>query len=223
MGWLVMGSLLERLIWYGEVSLDYVLQMLPCALLGGILFFLLRPLRRRRLAERGLISGPWREGAMLLFTLFCFGLAALTLFPAYFWTRDHWYWVVQGVEPVFAPVDLAEALGQAQLVPSLTPEQAMAGGWVSYMIWANALIFLPVGFFPALVGERPRWWKSLLYSLGSSVFIEVEQLFSGRSTDIDDVILNTVGALLGYWGFLLLRHGFPRFLSRFRCTKSGGP
>ena len=218
-----MGSLLERLIWYGEISLDYVLQMLPCALLGGVLFLLLRPLRRRRLAERGLISGPWREGTMLLFTLFCFGLAALTLFPASFWTRGHWYWVVRGVEPVFAPVDVAEALGQAQLVPSLTPERALAGGWASYMIWANALIFLPVGFFPALVGEKPRWWKSLLYGLVSSVFIEVEQLFSGRSTDIDDVILNTAGALLGYWVFLLLRRGFPRFLFRFRCTKSGGP
>ena len=54
------------------------------------------------------------------------------------------------------------------------------------------------------------------------MLIESVQFFIGRSTDIDDVILNTTGALLGYGIFLLFQTAFPRFLSRFYCHEQGG-
>ena len=66
--------------------LRYVIQMLPCALAGAGLFFALLPLRRRRLARRGLRSPAPREGALLVFVLFCAGLAALTVFPSNLWS-----------------------------------------------------------------------------------------------------------------------------------------
>ena len=66
--------------------LRYVIQMLPCALAGAGLFFALLPLRRRRLARRGLRSPATREGALLVFVLFCAGLAALTVFPSNLWS-----------------------------------------------------------------------------------------------------------------------------------------
>lgn len=36
-----------------------------------------------------------------------------------------------------------------------------------------------------------------------TLFVEIIQMFIGRSTDIDDVILNTLGIIIGYGIFLL--------------------
>ena len=64
---------------------DYVQQMIPLGLIALIILLLLRPMRKRRLKEQSLISSLWRETALLLFVVFCAGLAALTLFPANLW------------------------------------------------------------------------------------------------------------------------------------------
>ena len=54
-----------------------------------------------------------------------------------------------------------------------------------------------------------------------SCSIEFIQFFIGRSTDIDDVILNTTGALLGYLLYVLVRAVFPRLAATFHCTPKG--
>ena len=92
-----------------------------------------------------------------------------------------------------------------------------------FLVIANIGIFLPVGFFAALLWRRPRWYRSLLAGLCSSCNIEFIQFFIGRSSDIDDVLLNTAGSLMGFWLFLLLRALFPRFISRFQCEERTDP
>ena len=47
-------------------------------------------------------------------------------------------------------------------------------------------------------------WKTLLAALGITALIEVLQYFTGRSADIDDVIMNVLGAVMGYGLFALL-------------------
>ena len=72
--------MMDTLLWYVAISWDYVAQMLPCMVLAAMVFFALRPWRKRRLARRGLASGVWRETVLLLFVMFGAGLAALTVF-----------------------------------------------------------------------------------------------------------------------------------------------
>ena len=74
----VLGEALGDILRYGR-------QMLPGAWLALLLFLLLLPWRRKRLERSGLVSPPLREGALLLFLLFCAGRAALTVFPSNFW------------------------------------------------------------------------------------------------------------------------------------------
>lgn len=64
----------------------------------------------------------------------------------------------------------------------------------------NILLFVPWGFFlPLLWKEQTATLqKSLCYGLGFSCFIELMQLFTFRMTDIDDLIANTIGAILGF-------------------------
>ena len=212
---------LDTLVWYWENILDYFREMLPCMLLALAVFLVLAPARRRRLEARGLVSGPWREGALLLFVMFCAGLAALTLFPAGFWRVSHWERALQGEIPLFPPVDWSLQLQTLQLTPLQEIWRAFRGPWVMFLMLANIGIFAPVGFFPALLWRRWRWWKSLLLGFFTSCAIEFTQFFIGRSTDIDDVILNTAGALAGYWLFWLVRALFPNALSKFQCRERG--
>lgn len=61
----------------------------------------------------------------------------------------------------------------------------------------NVLLFLPLGFFATIVTRR----RTAQVTLGAAVFstsIELTQLALGdRWVDIDDVVLNTGGALVG--------------------------
>ena len=83
-------------------------------------------------------------------------------------------------------------------------------GVVTYAL--NVIMFLPLGFLlPLLWPGYRRLGKTALTGLGMSVLIEVLQLFSLRTTDIDDLTMNTLGTVLGYafWKLLdrLFLHG----------------
>jgi glycopeptide antibiotics resistance protein len=85
--------------------------------------------------------------------------------------------------------------------------------WVSQLV-GNLLLLLPVGLFgPLVVPWLGRWWRVILVAALASAAIEVAQFqVPDRSADVDDVLLNTLGALLGYWLLRLLRlsTGQPR-------------
>lgn len=206
---------MDTLLWYVAISWDYVAQMLPCMLLAAIAFFALRPWRKRRLARRGLVSGVWREGALLLFTMFCAGLAALTVFPAYFWTAYHWQEALTGRAAFFPLTPLSKSIPEIQWTPAVF-QNLLSGGWGGYMAIANLLIFCPIGFFLALLWRGNRCLRGLLAGFCTSFCVEFLQLFVGRATDIDDLILNTLGSLLGGLLCLLFARMAPRFIQRFQ-------
>ncbi|MGX9292454.1 VanZ family protein [Bacillus sp. A015] len=67
----------------------------------------------------------------------------------------------------------------------------------------NILLFVPLGFFLYQAFRTMRWQKAILAGLILSAMIEVLQwMFSQsgmitRSSDIDDILLNTLGTALG--------------------------
>lgn len=63
----------------------------------------------------------------------------------------------------------------------------------------NILMFVPFGFFlPLIWGDNFKSLTILVYGFLFSLLIEISQLFNNRATDIDDLIANTIGAVLGY-------------------------
>lgn len=221
--------LLDKLSWYlGSIG-GYIVQMLPCMLAGIAVFCCLVPLRKKRLSRLGLYSGPIREMGLALFVAFCAGLAALTLFPGDFWNYMIRYLLIPEVraggfraaEFYLSGEELAHRMmGIADvLAPFQEIRRALRTGypWLMFMLWGNIGMFLPIGFCTALLWRKHRWWKSVLVGLCCSVTIEFIQFFIGRSTDIDDVILNTAGALLGYGLFLAVYAVLPGVVAKFRC------
>lgn len=71
----------------------------------------------------------------------------------------------------------------------------------------NTAMFIPVGMiWPLVFRELDSHWKTILAGIGFSLLIEVLQLpFYDRVSDIDDLILNTVGYLMGYGIYLVIR------------------
>lgn len=213
---------MDTLLWYLDITLDYIKQMLPCMAVGAVLFLSLLSIRQKRLYHRGLQSGLIREGVLFLFVLFCAGLAALTVFPAYFWTLGHWQAAFRGVEAFFPLTPLSQSVQYIGWTPTLFSGMTL-GEWGVYMMLANTLIFLPVGFFPNLLWRRPRWWKGLAVGFCASFAIEFLQLFVNRATDVDDLILNTLGAFLGGLIALLLGKLAPNFARKFQVeVRHGG-
>lgn len=74
----------------------------------------------------------------------------------------------------------------------------------------NIVMFIPWGFGIVLLWKKN--WKIkriVLLSFTITAFIEFVQLFIGRSVDVDDLILNFVGAILGSVMYFGLRKIFP--------------
>lgn len=63
----------------------------------------------------------------------------------------------------------------------------------------NILLFVPLGMILPLVWEKHRNKKrTLLFGFGTSLFIELLQIFTFRATDINDLITNTLGTFVGF-------------------------
>ena len=71
----------------------------------------------------------------------------------------------------------------------------------------NVFLFLPSGIVcPLLYPRLRRWWKTLGAGALLSLCLELCQLpFFERATDVDDLILNTLGCALGYGLWALAR------------------
>ena len=66
----------------------------------------------------------------------------------------------------------------------------------------NVLLFLPLGIMlPFLWRRYSRLADTLLFGFGVSLSLEIVQIFTYRATDINDIIANTLGVVLGYFLF----------------------
>ena len=65
-------------------------------------------------------------------------------------------------------------------------------------IIGNVLMFIPYGFFASLYIEIKEALKALILVFVASLSIEVTQLAIGRVFDVDDILLNVVGGMIGY-------------------------
>lgn len=198
----------------GAIAL-YLVQMALPALAGAALWGLTLPLRRRQAARRSLRIGSNREKALLLCFMFITGLLALTLTPSGFWPS-----VLSGQRPSLPPpfqggVNLIPFRRSWELLRYYVRHGLWDAIWINFP--GNVIMFMPIGLFAGLLADKPRWWKGTLLALGLSCFIEIFQLFVSRGTDVDDLILNTLGGLLGHGAFWVLRRANPGLVRR--CEK----
>lgn len=86
----------------------------------------------------------------------------------------------------------------------LKPFRMLTREQVGYAL--NVLLFVPFGFIVSLIRfkrGRRACLNTVVFGFIFSMTIETLQLFNLRTTDVDDVLTNTVGAFLGYMMFEL--------------------
>lgn len=66
-------------------------------------------------------------------------------------------------------------------------------------LFGNVIIFMPFGFFMPMASKYRSCFSAVFYSFGLSLCVETFQLLTRvGSFDVDDLLLNTVGGLVGY-------------------------
>ena len=71
-------------------------------------------------------------------------------------------------------------------------------------LFGNILIFMPVGYFSAMAGKRRSFFKTLFWSFCLTFCVELMQLITKVGCfDVDDILLNTIGGVLGYIVFVV--------------------
>lgn len=85
----------------------------------------------------------------------------------------------------------------------------------------NIVLFVPLGFFlPLLYKKYSRISNIALTGFLFSLSIEIVQMFGRGSTDINDLITNTVGASLGYFIYKwFVRIARKEVLAKFQNNK----
>lgn len=140
-----------------------------------------------------------------LVVLYGLALAAFTLYPM--------------------PDNAARFCGSHHIQPQLVPLASIfdishEGLRAVLQVVMNVIFFVPLGAFLRAM-YRVRWWTVVAIGLMTSAVIELTQLTgvfgaypcSYRLFDVDDLLLNTSGALLGFWSGWLLPN--------FRNTERG--
>ena len=173
--------------------LGHFLQALPIACIAGLVFFAIRFARLRKRKEQI----DWgQEMLRVVFVCYLTGLISLVVLPANFWLSVYdgiflgWW---NEVGQVFR-------LGGVSLVPAVIRclrGELSLGSWVKTMLLGNAAMFVPLGFFLPLVARIRSVRRLVAAAVAAPLCFETVQLFFGRIFDVDDLLCNFTGIVLG--------------------------
>jgi glycopeptide antibiotics resistance protein len=86
------------------------------------------------------------------------------------------------------------------ILPQLRGEPRWSTALINLV--GNTVLFVPVGLLIPLIHRKLTSQKSLLVAIAVGAAMEgMEWIFNTGVVDVDDVILNAAGVLMGYWAF----------------------
>lgn len=110
---------------------------------------------------------------------------------------------VVGIPTLYEYIRLTR-LGESFFNPNISLVPFCDGFSLSFIL--NIFLFIPLGFLCPLISKTFERAKNTFFiGLGLSLFIEIAQLFTlYRATDINDLLTNVIGTLIGYLFFRLV-------------------
>lgn len=184
-----------REIFTGNSVINQFIQVIPITLLVGILYIIFRFLK---LKKNNSDINYKREILYLIFICYIVGLFNLVLVPINFWNII-WYNIFYNFnENPFAGIfdfsyNFIPTIYKI-IIGEYTPDS-----WVKAMIVGNFLMFIPMGILLSLCFKNFKKKNMFKYAILIPFTIEVLQLVVGRSFDIDDLVMNFLGIVIGYY------------------------
>ncbi len=197
------------------IILQLLGEMLPYMVAALIIFLITRFIYYRKEGVPFRKINKYHEIGLLLLILFVTGLASKTVLPTFYFHEGHIGVMGYGYE---------EVIDKLNLIPfnKITETQnVISRGIWSYFIvevLGNIGMFIPIGFaLPMLWKRYEKLWVTALTCLAASLFIELVQLITPlRATDVDDLIMNTLGGIIGYLIYLLIRRLSKRATDKWK-------
>ena len=105
-----------------------------------------------------------------------------------------------------------------ELSLTLTPFLPMIADFKNTIL--NIILFIPLGIMlPLLWKKYDTLRETLFFGFLMSLAIELLQILTYRATDINDLIANTIGAVLGYFVFRIISCIIPS-ITKFASRKN---
>lgn len=203
--------------------LKYLMRIAMIAIPASIAFCCFLPYRMKALKAMRLHSPLRREIGLVVYVSIIAGILALTLWPAYYREDTAGVW---GNLRIL--IDRPSWDYSVDLIPFSTfgayIHSAIENG-AGYIFdlcihtMGNVIMFMPIGFGTSLLFRDVTRKQVFLIGCGLSVFIEIAQYFIVRNVAFDDVLLNTIGAMLGYQVYKLCLKKKRTLLESFLCRE----
>lgn len=169
----------------------------PFAIIVGIPIVIIIEIIRFIKCKKGKIKFiNFREMAVIIFSVYIIGLISVTLFP---------FDTYRNVKPTANLIPVFNTINDISGIPA-DMKGFMTKFWIRNVI-GNLFLLTPLAILVPIIFKKFRNIKPIvLLCLFVSILIEVLQylsMFLGniRSVDIDDVILNTLGSIIGFYIF----------------------
>ena len=109
---------------------------------------------------------------------------------------------IEGFPEFFMSANLIPVVNTIQDIIGNPPEMISQIGY-------NIALFVPFGFLLPYSFPNNKWnWKRvLLFSVITILIVEGLEFLSGRYFDVDDIIINGTGSLLGYGAYQIIHVG----------------
>lgn len=201
---------------------DSVFDVIPTVVIVAIIYWFSRRKKHKKLFGEDFKEvrkkARLNEIIRLLFVCYITGVACMTLFTTQFWAC---FWRFQFREMLphsfhgwrfsYKPV-LWEFIEESYPIRDFLRYELLG-------IIENVIFFVPLGLLLPFVWKKASFAKTVLIGFACTVFIEVVvQPFWGRDPTIDDIICNTLGTVIGYLLYLLIKKIFPRFTEKCKTT-----
>ena len=181
------------------------LQVVPITLLVGAVYAVYRCIRIKRHRE----TICWSKEIMRwLYVCYLTGLVNLILVPA-----NLWMFIWANICIGYSHSELTFFSGNINLIPTifkLIMGELTIGRWVLKMLIYNFLMFVPFGFFLPFVSEKVNNRNIWKIAIIVPVIVEIVQPIVGRSFDVDDLVLNFAGIMVGYAVFVAIKALFGK-------------
>ena len=225
-----MRTILEKIykyIYFKTGAFDNILFALPVILAIMLVYWIARRVwhKRKFKAEFKDIRrrSALNEIIRLLLVGWIAGLVCVTLTPSAFWDLI-WLSMIHGES---IPPDIWRfAFEKPNFMPIFIyciseghPEWMFHSRFVIIELVVNVALFVPLGLALPFVWKRASLLKTAIVGFACSFLIEFVQCFIvNRDSNIDDLICNTLGAVVGNLLYMLIKKLFPGFTEKAKAS-----
>lgn len=177
----------------GSSIISQIIQVVPITLFIATIYsiFRIETLKSKTINYK-------KEILYLIFICYITSLFNLVLVPSNFWnTIWHNVFYNYNENPFNGMFDFSYNF--IPILYKVVKGELIIGNWIKTMLIGNILMFIPMGIFLALCFNKVNNKNIFIYAILITATIEIVQPIIGRSCDIDDLIMNSLGIIIGYY------------------------